>query len=201
MEQATTPKLGNLMAAYCKAFSEIDNVVKNAANPHFGSNYADLGAVLDTVRPVFAANGLALMTIPGEMDGDKVTLLWVLGHASGESINGKMSLPIGPKATAQAAGSAYTYMRRYLNAAIGAIAQVDDDGNQASRDTPAPAPRAAKQAPRAGTYADGVAALLTAIEGCATLEALDALKPQIAELGDQAVADKFVSRKKALRGK
>lgn len=203
MDQTQTPKpgLSNLMSAYCKAFGEIDNVVKNAANPHFGSNYADLGAVLDTVRPVFAANGLALMTIPGEMDADKVTLHWVLGHTSGETINGKMSLPIGPKATAQAAGSAFTYMRRYLLASIGAIAQVDDDGNQASHDAPrATAPKAAKAAPKAaGSYADGVAELVAAIEGCATLEALEALKPQVAEMGDQAVADKYVGRKKALK--
>ncbi len=188
--------VNELAAAYVEAWGKIDNVVKNASNPHFGSNYADLGAVLDTVRPIFAGCGLALVTAPGEMDGDKMTLTWTLLHKSGQLLEGKMSLPIGAKATAQAGGSCLTYMRRYLTASIGGIAQVDDDGNAAS----AP-PKESKKAAKPANYADLAEGYLKEIEECETVEALDALKPKLAELGDQRVADAFGARKKLLRGK
>jgi hypothetical protein len=199
--------IADLAASYVKAWGEIDNVVKNANNPHFGSQYADLGAVLDTVRPVFAANDLALLTAPGEMEGDKMTLVWMLIHKSGQSVNGKMSVPIGQKATAQAAGSALTYMRRYLNAAVGGIAQVDDDGNAASAQPTERTPVkkvSAKQPPGgdAGgpSYAETAQALIDRVNACEDLAALDTLKPELAEFGDQKVADAYSARKKSIKG-
>jgi hypothetical protein len=202
--------VADLAAAYTAAWGQIDNVVKNAANPHFGSNYADLAAVLDTIRPVFSQHGLSLLTAPSEMDGDKVTLMWTLFHRSGQHMSGKMSLPIGAKATAQAAGSAITYMRRYLSASIGGIAQVDDDGNAASRDAGGGAPKkAGKPAPApqdtAGasskTYADTVAEFKAQIKECTDVPSLEALKPDLAALGDQEVADAYAARKRELKGK
>jgi hypothetical protein len=190
--------IADLAASYVKAWGEIDNVVKNAANPHFGSQYADLGAVLDTVRPIFAKNDLALLTAPGEMEGDKMTLIWMLIHKTGQTIQGRMSLPIGPKATAQAGGSALTYMRRYLSAAVGGIAQVDDDGNAASSDK---APQKKAKAADNATYAETAVGLIERIEGCADLATLEAMKPEVAELGDQRVADAYVAHKKTLKGK
>jgi len=190
----TAQPLSNLAAAYVAAWGAIDNVVKNAANPHFGSNYADLGAVLDTVRPVFAAHKLALMTAPGEMVGDQMTLMWMLIHASGELISGKMSLPIGNKPTAQAGGSCLTYMRRYLNASVGGIAQVDDDGNAASATQKAPREKVSP-----AEYAGAQCDLKAKIAAAGSVAELDALKPAIAELGDQKVADAFTSRKRELK--
>lgn len=188
--------IADLSAAYVRAWGEIDNVVKNANNPHFGSTYADLGAVIDVVKPVFFKHDLALMTVPGELDGDKMSLVWMLIHSSGQMVNGRMSVPIGNKATAQAAGSCITYMRRYLTAAIGGLAQVDDDGNAASSDKPERAPRAKA----ATTYAETASSLTDRIEAAADLAALEALKAEIAELGDQKIANAYVARKKALKG-
>ncbi len=198
-----TTNIADLAASYVKAWGDIDNVVKNAANPHFGSNYADLGAVLDTVRPAFKANDLALLTAPGEMEGDKMTLVWMLLHKSGQSINGKMSLPIGQKSTAQAGGSCLTYMRRYLNASVGGIAQVDDDGNAASAQAADRTPvKKAKPAQAVGdaTYAEQAVAALEKIEGCTDIAQLEALRPELAELGDQKLADAYSAKKKALKG-
>lgn len=202
-QSALTEKKGipDLAAAYVKAWGEIDNVVKNAANPHFGSNYADLGAVLDTVRPIFSGHGLAIMTAPGEMAGDQMTLTWMLIHTTGQFVSGKMSLPIGSKATAQAGGSCLTYMRRYLSASIGGIAQVDDDGNAASAGEPRGAkPAAKKAAPQGGTYADTKAELEKKIADASSTPELEALKGEIAEIGDQELANAYVARKKALKG-
>lgn len=193
--------LANLSKAYVGAWGEIDNVVKNKANPHFGSDYADLSAVLDTVRPIFATHKLALLTAPGEMDADKMTLVWMLIHASGEYINGKMSLPIGQKLTAQAGGSCLTYMRRYLSASIGGIAQVDDDGNGASE-----APKGGKRASAkteaatdAPNYADRKESLIARVKGCETVADLEKLKPELAEFGDQEVVNEYSTHKKALK--
>ncbi len=202
--QGARGNIADLAAAYVAAWGELDNVVKNADNPHFGSTYADLGAVIDTVRPVFAKHGLALLTAPGECEGDKIGLIWMLVHRSGQSLNGRMSLPMG-KATAQAGGSAITYMRRYLTAAISGVAQVDDDGNAASeapREKKSSNPRGQSAAKTAGpSYAQKAEDLITRVEGCRTLEELEGVRTEIAELGDQKVADAYVSKKKELRGK
>jgi hypothetical protein len=186
-----------LASAFVSAFAEIDNVVKNAANPHFGSNYADLGAVLDTVRPVFARNGLAVLMAPGNLEGDRVSLTWTLFHKSGQCIGGQMQLPIGQKNTAQAAGSCITYMRRYMLAALAGIAQVDDDGNAASASPPHP--KAAKPAART-VQADASTDLTTRIGACSSLEALEALKVEVAEVGEQEVANAYIAKKKELKG-
>lgn len=193
--------IGELAAAYVAAMAEIENVVKNANNPHFNSNYADLGAVLDTIKPVFAKHGLALLQAPGEMEGDKIALIGMLLHKSGQSVGFKTQLPIGPKSTAQAAGSAITYARRYQAAAVGGIAQVDDDGNAASNEQP----RRAKRVPEAGdppataeegSYSDKKTELIARIKATAGLAALEGIKVEVADLGDQVVADAYVAQKK-----
>jgi hypothetical protein len=186
--------MSQLAKAFVAAYAEIDNVVKNANNPHFGSNYADLGAVLDTIRPIFAKHKLALLQAPGKIDGDKLSLIGLLMHESGQSVSFEMQVPMG-KATAQAAGSAITYMRRYQAAAVAGIAQVDDDGNAASDS------KARKSAAPDTNYAATAEALIARIEATESLADLETLKPEVADLGDQKVADVYVARKKALKGK
>jgi hypothetical protein len=204
LPQPTQAKGGiaELAAAYVAAWGEIDNVVKNADNPHFGSQYADLGAVLDTIRPVFARHDLALLTAPAEMDGDKLSLSWMLLHKTGQNLSGRMQIPTG-KATAQAVGSAVTYMRRYLGAAIGGVAQVDDDGNAASAQPPAKSkpgtPKASASPPAGPSYAESLEAILERISGAQTTPELEGLRVEIAELGDQKAADAYVAKKRALK--
>lgn len=188
--------IANLAAAFVEAKKGIRNVVKNANNPHFGSNYADLSAVLDTFTEPFADNGLALVQAPGEIVDGNITLMGLLLHKSGESIMFKTQVPLGAKATAQAAGSAITYARRYQASAVAGIAQVDDDGNTASETTPAPRKPAKSKAPsEGGELIDRIEAAVNAND----LAALEALKPEVAELGDRAVADAYVAGRKALK--
>jgi len=192
-QQLQKPGIQELAAAYVAAAGEIENVVKNASNPHFGSNYADLGAVLDTAKPVFARHGLALLQAPAEIEGDRLTIVGLLLHTSGQSISFKSQAPIGPKMTAQAVGSCITYLRRYQWAAVAGIAQVDDDGNAAS-DKPRRG-GGEKTEPYAG-QADALIARIGLVE---TSKELEALKGEVADFGDQKVADVFVARKKALK--
>lgn len=112
---------------------------RDAINPHFGSSYISLQALMEAVLPLLAEAGLTWVTIPGYRDiqdgGLRAapTLEYVLTHAdSGESLKGTMLLMCA-KQDPQGQGSAITYARRYsLMAVLGLVADEDDDGNAAS---------------------------------------------------------------------
>lgn len=196
MEVASNAKVA---AAYTKAYADIQNVVKNAENPHFRSSYADLAAVVDTVRPVFARHGLSVFQAPGKLvqlgDGSlAISLVNLVIHESGEMLSVETQLPLGPKPTAQAAGSAITYARRYALAAIAGIAQVDDDGNAASsQDTK-------RQAKWSVNPASPVDDLMVFIAATKNIDELNELKGAVKNLGDQKVADVFVAKSREHKG-
>ena len=121
--------INELAGALAKAQAEIENASKNSNNPHFKSKYADLAEVLNTVRPVFAANGLSFVQMPSFADG-KASVETVLMHSSGQYIANTCSAPVS-KQDAQGVGSAITYLRRYSLAAFAGVAQEDDDGQGA----------------------------------------------------------------------
>lgn len=128
-----------LFAAMAKAQSEIENAAKNAANPHFKSRYADLAEVLNTVRPVFARHGLAVIQSTAfSPESNTVEVTTTIGHSGG----GWMSSTAGcvpAKVDAQGIGAATTYLRRYALAAMAGVAQEDDDGNSQHGNKSAPA--------------------------------------------------------------
>jgi hypothetical protein len=144
--------IAGLSKALAKAQGEVENASKSSANPHFKSKYADLAEVLNTVRPVFCANGLAFVQMPSFESG-VVSVETLLTHESGEWISNVASAPV-TKQDAQGVGSAITYLRRYSLAAFAGVAQEDDDANasignqnkQAKKPSP-PIPHHAEQAP------------------------------------------------------
>ena len=141
-----------LAGALVEAQSEFPTVGKNSTNPHFKSNYADLTAIIETVRPVLAKHGLAVLQFPSTSDGaDSLTTCLV--HKSGQFMRATARLATsvrGNSATAQEVGSAMTYCRRYgIQSVLGLVAE-DDDGKKASqRQRPqSGSARAATQAPK-----------------------------------------------------
>ena len=126
----TSEQITEIAAALSKAQGELQNVTKDAKNPHFKSDYATLDAITDAVRPVFSKHGLAVVQIPTFQNG-VVVLDILITHSSGQWISGDAGAPIA-KADPQGVGSATTYLRRYSLAGIAALAQTDDDGNAAS---------------------------------------------------------------------
>lgn len=126
----TSKATPELFAAISAAQGKIENATKNAQNPHFRSNYADLAEVLNTVRPVFSEEGLSLIQST-EFDGELVSVSTVIAHKSGGHITSRASCKPA-KTDAQGIGAATTYLRRYSAAAIAGIAQEDDDGNSAA---------------------------------------------------------------------
>ncbi|WP_165610954.1 ERF family protein [Mycobacteroides chelonae] len=138
--------------------AEVGFVAKDTQNPFFKSKYADLPAVMREAQPVLAKHGLAVSQLPSFFNADGQiydTLRTVVIHESGQEVESTMVLhPV--KNDPQAHGSAITYARRYAYmAALGLVADVDDDGNAASASAKA-APR--KAAPKKAAPANPEAA-------------------------------------------
>lgn len=112
--------------------AEVTNPKNTADNPFFKSKYAPLNDVLNLVRPLLTKNGLSILQSPSG-DGEKIIVTTMLMHSSGEWIELDPLVLRADKVTAQSAGSAITYARRYaVSAILGISSEDDDDGNYAT---------------------------------------------------------------------
>jgi len=130
--------------------AEMTNVKRNVTNTFFESTYADLGAVLDVVRPILAKNKLAVIqfaerqtfevesTVTGKIGeiptvtrgtATKTVVTTRLYHESGEYFETEVFATGEPK-NPQEFGSIITYLRRYSILALCCTASEadDDDG-------------------------------------------------------------------------
>jgi len=130
MATKAVEKPETLASAMAGAFAEIEAATKDANNPHFKSKYADLGAVIEAVKPALINHGL-FFTQHCHPSEDGVIVETILGHASGEEKSlGKLFVPAN-KRDAQGFGSALTYCRRYSLMTAFGVPTEDDDGNAA----------------------------------------------------------------------
>lgn len=122
-------ELGELFTALAKAHVSFEPATKDGKNPHFNSKYATLDSAISATRGGLAANGLAIIQMPGNY-GDNISVTTLLGHSSGQWI--ESTVYVAPvKFDAQATGSVITYLRRYARMAMTDIAGEDDDGEAA----------------------------------------------------------------------
>lgn len=138
-EETQTTRSDSVAAALVAACAELGPItkgrearVKMKSGGEYRYSYADLGDALETVRPVLAKHGLAVVQdVTSDTDG-RVGVITIVLHDSGDELRfGPLFLRGG--SDAQQAGSAITYARRYaLLAALG-LATEDDDGQAASR--------------------------------------------------------------------
>ena len=100
---------------------------------HFSKASTPLDVLIDTAKPLLNKNGLSyIQSCSG--DGQNITVTTLLMHSSGEWVETDPLTLKADKPTAQGAGSAITYGRRYaLAAALGLASDEDDDGNHASK--------------------------------------------------------------------
>ena len=127
-EQMQSEEIAELATALAKAQGKITGAQKGTKNTFFNSSYADLAACWDACREALSENGLSVVQAPRGTS----TIDTLLLHSSGQWI--KSRLTVKPtKDDAQGQGSALTYARRYALAAMVGLAQVDDDGNAASK--------------------------------------------------------------------
>lgn len=139
--------IASLAAALTKAQGEMPAVPKNSTNPHFKSKFASLDGIIERTKPVLAKHGLAIVQgASGEAAPGTVGVEMMLLHASGEWLMSQVTVPLA-KNDPQGVGSAITYGRRYLVAAMLSLASdEDDDGNSSSHK-----PEAVKAATSGGT--------------------------------------------------
>lgn len=140
MNAQSKVEAATLASAMALAFAEIDKATKAAINPAFKqggkvSKYADLGAVIDAIKPALINHGL-FFTQRCQPAEDGVSVETVLHHSGGEKESlGTLYVPAN-KRDPQGFGSALTYARRYaLQTAFG-VPTEDDDGNAAAASAP-----------------------------------------------------------------
>lgn len=126
----------NLSAALAAAQAEMPSVKMNSVNPFLKNKFADLGAVIETSRPILAKHGLSISQFPTSFD-NQVGVTTILMHASGEWLEDTMTMQASEekgKSAAQVAGSVITYLRRYSwSAVLGLYADEDTDGAHAQK--------------------------------------------------------------------
>lgn len=148
-----------LFAAFSRAQAKVKHATKDSNNPHFRSKYADLAEVWDTIREPFTSEGLAIIQFPCEADAGRVGVRTIVAHSSGEFLEEKFTIGCKDASNPQAAGSAYTYARRYSLMAVCGIAADDDDGNAAAAVAFGPAKAQSKPGvvlPRGGLLPSGM---------------------------------------------
>lgn len=215
--------IAHLAGALAKAQATIEGATKDTENGHFKSRYADLASVWNACRAPLSANGLAVLQ-PATADGAKVTVVTLLAHASGEWIRCALTAT-AQQNTPQGIGSCITYLRRYGLASMVGVAPEDDDGEAAEgrstqgsdRRSNSPPITGRASAPPAVAKGSGPrvlsaeesakfdappnGSLTAAVDAAPTLDALNALIPQIKALPaaeQEKIRAAFAKRKKSL---
>lgn len=131
----TSDSITNLATSLVKAQQAFAPAIKGNTNPAFKSKYVDLATAIDAAQKPLLDNGIAVIQgAQGDVELKSVTVTTRLIHISGEWIEDSLTLPAVNRGdfTAQSAGSAITYARRYGYMALLGFAPEDDDGNGAS---------------------------------------------------------------------
>jgi hypothetical protein len=126
----TSETTGALSDAIAKAQAEIKNPPKNKINPHFKSRYADLPAILETILPIYAKFGIALMQ--GTTVSDTGIILTTRISFKNEWI--ESDYPVCQFATPQQQMSALTYAKRAALQVMGLVCGDDDLDGEDSKD-------------------------------------------------------------------
>lgn len=124
----TSENIAHIAVALSVFQSQVEQPKKTADNPYFKSKYVTLEAVIAAVKQGIAETGLSYLQIPQSQEG-AIGIKTVLLHEKGEFIEfDTFVLPL-EKNSAQSAGGALTYARRYsLAAAFGIASDTDTDG-------------------------------------------------------------------------
>ncbi|WP_413485566.1 ERF family protein [Brochothrix thermosphacta] len=128
----TSESIVKLSVGLTKLRAEIVQPKKTANNPFFKNSYVPLNMVMAAIDNASKGTGVSYINMP--VSGEKtIGTVLRINHESGEFMEFDPFMMPLEKNTAQAAGSALTYAKRYvLSAAFGIDSEVDDDGNAAS---------------------------------------------------------------------
>ena len=121
-------KENNIYQAILQARGMIGSVTKNAKNPFFKSNYADINNVIESISPVCQSLGIVFTQCPKvtENNADVLVTRLTLQDNPKEFIESEVRLFL-PTADMQKLGSAITYARRYALISMFGLETEDDD--------------------------------------------------------------------------
>lgn len=106
--------------------NEITGIKKGSTNPFFKSQYFDVNALIQALRPVLQSNRLVLVQPLVYREGKQLLSTQLIDVDSGEIIESTMDLPT--ISDPQKVGSIITYYRRYSIQSLFLLESVDDDG-------------------------------------------------------------------------
>lgn len=124
--------IAELAKALAAFHLEVKQPLKDKANPFFKSKYVPLENVVEAITDIAPKHGLSFMQYPINQE-NKVGIVTILIHSSGEYIETEPIFAQPSKNDPQATGSVITYLKRYsLSAVFGITSDEDDDGNSAT---------------------------------------------------------------------
>lgn len=127
------PDIMKKLAAVIAAAPMVTKDQEAKIKDNFSYNYADINSILAMLKPILAEHGLAVTQPIRTVDGQLVVTNVLIDTETGESVDfGGAGAPV--KGDPQAAGSLFTYYRRYGIVSLFGLEQADDDGAQARRD-------------------------------------------------------------------
>ena len=104
-------------------------ILKNAENPFFKSSYADLNALLDTIKPILNELELVLIQPLKVIEGKSVLATKLIDN---DKVIAESEIILPDLQDPQKVGSAITYYRRYSIQSLLLLQAIDDDANEAS---------------------------------------------------------------------
>jgi len=125
-------QISNIAAALLKAQKAISHVLKSADNPYYKSRYADLTAVIDSVKEPLNDNGIAFLQAVDENGEGSTVIDTILLHESGQYLSTRTPVFCKKPDDPQAFGSGVTYSKRYALQAILGLPTEDDDAEKAT---------------------------------------------------------------------
>ena len=124
-------QINEIATALSKSQGELPAVLHNRDNSFFKSSYADLHAIMSTIRPSLARNGLSLSQFTKIGSNGEIVLHTRLRHSSGQWIETRSRI-IPEKGDVQSYGRAVSYHRRYgIMSLIGITASNDASDDDA----------------------------------------------------------------------
>lgn len=134
----TSQNITNIAKALNEAQKLMKFAKKDASNPFFKSQYADLGAVIEASKDALNNNGITILQPhrTEEINGVLIDYVdTVLLHTSGEYISSSTRVEVAKKNDPQALGSGISYARRYGLQSLVSLPAADDDGEGAMNRT------------------------------------------------------------------
>jgi hypothetical protein len=121
--------VNELAQALAKAQAQMKPAVKDAENPFFKSNYADLASVWEACRLPLSQNGLSVVQTTRMDEQGRLVLDTILLHSSGQWVEGTLPI-LSARQDMQSIGAALTYAKRQGLKAIAGIADDEDDDGE-----------------------------------------------------------------------